>query len=318
MRPREALSLHDRKLMGLQINHSCYEFNHATAMSSSTWKTIRQHSSPSSCPHVLPASSSMLPLSFGDGDTDVPFVVTLTSHFLSSLVPSLCITFATKRRTLSRWRVSSEVKSIVALIEDSGSVPWKYREAHNCLQFPFQALLWPVQALHACDTQNTCGQSRHTHKKKKSLPKGRRRRINTFSDQSQEQPDLQVWTHMFRRQFHHKPNLSPWHLESFVTGWPLLALLSVIPSLVDMFLPLDLLPHVPLEPSFLPLNSCLMVSLLTQVLTSEIYFVSLARLQWFLLSPCFPPGTSCWALCYTEQDGVGVVLGVRRVFIVDP
>lgn len=65
-------------------------------------------------------------------------------------------------------------------------------------------------------------------KKKKSLPKGRRRRISTFSDQSQEQPDLQVWTHMFRRQFHHKPNLSPWHLESFVTGWPLLALLSVI------------------------------------------------------------------------------------------
>lgn len=160
---REALSLHDRKLMGLQINHSCYEFNYATAMSSSTWKTIRQHSSPSSCPHVLPASSSMLPLSFGDGDTDVPFVVTLTSHFLFSLVPSLCITFATKRRTLSGWRVSSEVESIVALIEDSGSVPWKYRAAHNCLQFLFQALLWPVQALHACDTQNTCGQSRYTH-----------------------------------------------------------------------------------------------------------------------------------------------------------
>lgn len=66
---------------GLQINHSCYEFNRANAMSSSTWKTVRQHSSPSSCPHVLPASPSMLPLSFGDGDTDVPFVVTLTSHF---------------------------------------------------------------------------------------------------------------------------------------------------------------------------------------------------------------------------------------------
>jgi hypothetical protein len=72
----------------------------------------------------------------------------LTGHSVSSLALSLCITFARYEKNLVRVE-----REFSGQVEDSGSVPRKYVAAHKGLQFLFQALFWPVQALHAGDAQ---------------------------------------------------------------------------------------------------------------------------------------------------------------------